>query len=434
MTALGVRAALSPRRVPPGARRLAGQWGALLTGNVGGSLLHFLGVVVTVRAIGLDAFGSVALIAAYVAIVDGLLNFQSVHVLTKHLGGRDIGSGRSAGLIKLGVLTDLGTAALALAVAALCAPLAVAAFSLDTRWLPWMLAATLLIPTRLLGTPEAVLRCAGRFDVIGWRSGLVGGGFFLGALVAWRAGAPPPAFLVAWLGGEALANLVLIGGAARVLGRRGCVRVRRARARDALRDAPFFWSSLFHTNLMSTLRLLTQDADILLVGGLLGPAAAGGLRSVKSVSRLMSSMGVEQVLSPRIAARCQAGDSAGARRVFGQGALAVGGAFTVIAAVLAVLGGRLLGALYGPEAAALGALLALMAGARALNAVGAVSVPLLVSTHRSGALAVSAAAGALVFFAATPPLLLTAGLLGVGVGQVLAEATSLALRLRRAAR
>lgn len=101
--------------------RLLKNAGKLLSGEVAASGISLITMAFAARALGPEQFGILALIQAYVVIVDKTINFQSWQALIKYgsdaLTDRDDNSLK--GLIKFGFFLDISTSILGAIVAVL---------------------------------------------------------------------------------------------------------------------------------------------------------------------------------------------------------------------------------------------------------------------------------------------------------------------------
>lgn len=290
-------------------------WAKIASGNVAAGLLRFVGIAIAARALSLDVFGILVQIEAYVRVIDGLLNFQSVNVLTRYLveADRDGDKNRFAGFVKAGILVDAGTALFSCSLAVALLPFLYDWLSVPSEWLIWAILFCLVIITRLLGTTEAILRCFDRYGSIASRELIISIILVAGSLLAWAADAGGEVFLMVWMMAEVIANIVFIGLSLRVLRQHGIDHVVSANARKAMRSAPSFWSQLWHTNITYGVRIVSQQGDLIIAGMVLGPAAAALLRAAKVTTALLSQVGrpLQQVASAQITRLWAGGDGHG---------------------------------------------------------------------------------------------------------------------------
>lgn len=148
-------------------RRLLKNSSQLLGGSIAKSALGFGAVLLAARGLGPEKYGFLALIQAYVTIIDKLVNFQSWQALIKYgadtLEENDPTNFKK--LIKFRTFLDAGSALLGTLVAiGVGWVLGVwGAHSPQFTWL--MMGYSGVVLFNLIGTPKAILRLFDRFDV-----------------------------------------------------------------------------------------------------------------------------------------------------------------------------------------------------------------------------------------------------------------------------
>ncbi len=362
---------------------LAIGWAKIASGNIAAGVLRLLGLAIAARSLDLASFGLLVLIEAYVRVIDGLLNFQSVNVLTRYLAEAEHADDaqRFRGFLKAGFLIDATTAVATCLLAISLLPAIHGLIGIPADWVTLAMIFCAVIATRILGTAEAVLRCFDRYWSIGLREAISSALVVAASLVAWRMGGGAWIFLLIWMGAEATANIAFLIWTVHVLRARGITAVHRADARAAVRAAPEFWPLLWQTNLTSGIRILTQHGDMLVVGAVLGPTAAGLLRAAKNLASLVSQFGrpLQQVSSAQIA-RLWADGRGSTLLVYNATICATAAtAGLAIAAVFLVAGQIPLTLVFGPEYIQASGLLAIIMLAEAVYLAGITLLPTMVT-------------------------------------------------------
>lgn len=286
-------------------RRRLKNVGHLLTGNFAGSLIGLVAFALTARALGPVDYGALALTYAYTRAIERLVTFQSWQPLIKYGAGLQDAGRRDdlKALLKFGLVLDLSGAAAAWSVAIVLALVAapLLAWSDDTLFLVLLYSTVLLF--HVSGMPMAVLRLAGRFQVVAYgqvansvvRLLLCGAAFVLGGgfLV----------FAAIWIAMQVMGSLTFLWFAFRELRRQDVRGLWRAPLRGITRRFPGLWGFSWSTNLSLTVRSSAQEFDTLLVGALADPASAGLYHIAKRVGRLAQQVGaqVQAVLYPDVA-------------------------------------------------------------------------------------------------------------------------------------
>ena len=238
----------------------------------------------TGRALGLETFGLLILIASYAQAANGLSKFQSWQLVIRY-GGAALAKGDEASFKRASSLAlglDLTSGLLGMVAALLLLPLIGGWFGIGDDLMFYGLLYCLLIPTMGASSPSGMLRALDRFDLISWqgtvtpivRAGLATVGFFQG----WGL----PEFIMLWAATDLLGDLFLWFLAWREMGRRGM----RAGVRPTLKPVGLdaVWPFAIQVNLTSSLMAAWGPIARLIVGGLLGEAAAAIYRVAASLA------------------------------------------------------------------------------------------------------------------------------------------------------
>lgn len=268
--------------------RVVRNTGKLLAGTTAAALFGLGSNVLAARRLGPDAYGFLVLLSTFLfAIVNGVLSFQSWQAII-HYGAITLVDRREADLkrlVKFGFILDGATSIVATVIGAGAVLLYGRAKGWDTALL---LAATLSgtgLFLRLSGTSVAILRLFNRFDLLALqqaaaaavRLGVVG--------VVFVRGAGLTGFLYAWLATEVAGHALLTALALGEVRRRGLRGLSGARLHGLTSTFPGIWKFLLTTNLHGTTRLGARELDVMIVGGILGPAAAGLFKIVRQFAR-----------------------------------------------------------------------------------------------------------------------------------------------------
>jgi O-antigen/teichoic acid export membrane protein len=286
-------------------RRLAKNAGYLISGNVVAAGLGLIALALIARALGPEELGLLALIEAYVALVDRLIRLEPWQALIKY-GADALERDRRddfRSLLKFGTLIDAGGAACG-------ALLAIGFVAAAGPWLGWSeqtvhMASiySLSLLFKLAATPTAVLRLFDRFPV------------FAGLEVA-TAAARAALFAIAFLAGAGLWTFLLLAMALhlghhlalaliawRELRRRGYGHILRARVAGVANRCPGIWSLIWSLKVSVLIRRSTGDLDVLLIGAFLDTGAVGLYHVAKRFGDATLKVGVpiQQVLFPDVA-------------------------------------------------------------------------------------------------------------------------------------
>ena len=405
-----------------GLSRLIANAGRLLAGNTVASVLGFASLVLMARALGPEALGLLALIQAYATTAGVVFQFQSWHAVVKYgaeaLEGGEVGEFES--LIRFGTLLDLGSALLGAGIAAAVALAVGSWFSWDEATSRLAAAFCITIAVDWGGTPKAVLRLFDRFDALA-RVQVISAAVKLVAVGA------------AVVLDASFAVFVLISGLAVVVGHALVIayawRELRARGHGAALRGPLLEESrrrpgllrfVFATHLSGSLGIVTRELDLLIVGGLLGPAAAGLYRVAKQFAAVLSRPfeALYHAVYPELARLWAAGERAAFRGlVLRGGALAGAVAFAVWAGLWG-FGEALLRLTVGPEFVVAYGVLLWFAASVVVGVASFALEPAGYSMGRARAMLLAHAFATALYLGLLVVLVLRLGLVGAGVAAV----------------
>ncbi len=276
--------------------RLFKNAGLMFSGNVISSLLGLVSTALTARGLGVAAFGVLAVIRAYVLLIDRLVSFQSWQALI-HYGADSLEKNKPQEfkqLVAFSTLLDVSTAVLGTGIALA-----------GLRWVgPWQRWDPLTVQMavwysfsllfNLSSTPKGILRLFNRFQLFAAQQ-IVAAVFKLTCVaIAFASGAGPRAFLAIWISTDVLGYLLLFACAWAELIRRGFASIFTSFSiREVAHRCPGIWGFVWATNLNLSLRNALKEFDTLLVGGMLGNVAAG----LYQVARQCTKM-IDQIADP----------------------------------------------------------------------------------------------------------------------------------------
>lgn len=303
-------------------RRRAGSVGHLLTGNLVSSLLGFVAVALTARALGPADYGMLALAYTYARAVERIVSFQSWQPLIKYgaaLEGPEQREDLKA-LLKFGLLLDIAAATVAWLVAIGIAVAVASLLGWSARSLELIFIACTVLLFQLSGMPTAVLRLAGRFRRIAYGSVLSTSIRLLACAAGMLIGADLVDFAMIWAATQILGSLFFCAVALFELRRQGIRGLLRASLRGVTTRFPGLWNFAWSANLSLTLRASAHELDTLIVGALADPESAGLYHIAKRIGRLAQQVGVQvqAVLYPDVARLWAARAIANFRRAVSQ--------------------------------------------------------------------------------------------------------------------
>lgn len=289
----------------PALRRLLRIWSTLLSGSVLAQILNLLAFAIAARALTLEMIGGIAMIQGIARLIDGLVNIRSGVALTTYCARFEAANDRGGfvGLLKAGFVLDCVTAAIAAVIAAVVLWMFTGVVGVSEALVECAPYYALVVLVSVPGLHLAVLRTFDRYgaiavsDVVGavLRILLFALGFALDAGPLW--------FLVAWLATDILVQVIPLTLAFAELKTRGYPSVIKARARATIGGVPGFWKMIWTTNFTTSIRSLSEQGDVVLLGWLAGSSAAGVYRIAKAAAAPVLQLGfpVQQAAFPEMA-------------------------------------------------------------------------------------------------------------------------------------
>lgn len=417
-------------RIWPRMRRNAG---VILGGRAVGGVLNLAAAAVAVRAVGLEAFGVVALLQAYVRMIAGLLRFESWAAVTRY-GTALFDDGATDDLRRLlGFTLRLDAIAFALSVA-----IAAAAAPLIAGWFDWPEGVARLAPWYALtivfitgATPTGFLRLVDRFRVLAEQHALNAVLRLAGAVALFLAGGGAVALALVWGAAAVVSGGYMLRVAWAEARRRDLAPRFRGGWRELSQGFPGIWRFMGVTNATSIVETVMSHASVLIVGGVLGTTGASLYAIVRqlteSLGKLSSLLG--PVIFPEVALLEARGERARLRRLMRRTLRASG---LILAAFLAVLwpaAEPLLVAIFGAETAPAAPLLIGAGAAAGLRACGFALAPALLSLGRDLAVFRTALVATALFVPLLVGLMHVMGLTGAGIALVVWQAMIFAARI-----
>lgn len=264
--------------------------GAWLTGATGvAACLGALQSVVMARALGLEGFGTVGLVVAFVNVFGRLTSFRMHEFVIQYVSQYEAGDRSSrAGAVKFAVGVEIAAAVLAYLILWLAAPLGARWFVRNPEATFFIRLYGLAVLAGLVGeTSQGILQLYGRYRRYSLASTVGAAVSLVGIVAAVASGRGLVGVLVGLVVGALATGSILAGSALfEVRHRLGAdwwaarLDVLGARWRSVL----MFVSS---TNISATLSMIAKDGDVLWLGLFRSPTEAGLFRLAYSLAGLV---------------------------------------------------------------------------------------------------------------------------------------------------
>lgn len=413
-------------------RRLAGVGALILGERVMFGLLNLAAAALAVRAVGVEAFGVVALLQAYARLSGELAQFQSWQALIRfgavalHDGRRDTFRSLVGFCARLDLLTLGG--------AALVAGLAAGPLGRALGWpepmialAPWFVISTLFI---IPATAHGVLRLFGRVSDIAAQHAIAAVMRFVGAAGLFALGGGAVELAVVWAAAGVASGLWVMARAWRALGAEGLRPQLSMGWGGGGAVYPGVWRFLWTASFSATIQAAVAHGATLAVGAVLGASEAGLFAIARQVADALAKPAtlMGPLILPELAWLRARGDAAALRKLTLRCAALALGAVVALGSGFLLAGAPLLRLAFGPQVEGALTVLTLMSAASGFTIVGFALEPTLLSLGRMRAVAVSLAVAATLFCATLVSLLPAIGIAGAGAAMLAFRGALFALR------
>jgi len=257
--------------------RIFASMGKVASGKAGAALLSLAYLAIGTRTLGPENFGVLVLVHGYAVTVGGLFEFPAWQAIVRYgaEAEREGDHNRLSRLLRFSTRVELSGGLAGLLAAALLAPLV----GPQLGWSETALAMALPYSFAVLGSmraaPAGYLQLIDRFGLLGWHNLVAPGVRLVGAVMAASLGLGLHAFLVVWLV-AALAECLSLWGMAWFLAQKRLGRTLLSPSPgNVVKENSGLWSFVVASNTDTKLSELAGRATPLIVGAILGPAAAG---------------------------------------------------------------------------------------------------------------------------------------------------------------
>lgn len=239
-----------------------------------------LGLIALIAAgHGLDpaTFGMLMLVHSYALGAGAITKFQSWQLIVRYgapaLTRGDTATAKDA--IRLAFGLDIASGLVGMVAAMIALPLLAPDFGIDRDHLALAMLYCTLVPTMSAATPTGVMRLLDRFDILAKQQMATPLLRAAGAALAWAGGFGFPGFVMAWYVADICGDLILWWLTVGELRRRDMLDGLRPGLLSTARRLPDAWSFVWTTNISTSLSACWGPISNLIVGGILGPVAAG---------------------------------------------------------------------------------------------------------------------------------------------------------------
>ena len=385
------------------------------------------------RGLGVMLFGMLILIVSYAKAASGLSKFQSWQLIVRY-GGQALHAGdaeefkASTGFaFALDVVSGIG----GMIIAVMLLPFLGTWFGIEQQYLWLAMLYCTLLPTMGAATPVGVLRALDRFDLISWQGTTYPIARTALVATAWATNAPFEAYVAIWWITDLGGDIYLWFLAWRELRRRNLLEGIRPTLRPT--TLPGAWRFAIHVNLTSSLNAAWGPIARLIVGGLVGPAAAALFRVASSLAdgaQKPADM-LAKAFYPEVVRMDLKTKKPWKLMLRG---MALAGSVALLVVLILLLGGKpLVSLIFGDEFLGAYPILMVLIFAPLIGIFTFPLPPMLYSLDRPDAPLKAKIVGTIIYFMAVFPLALEFGVIGAAIAFVLgyaAMAVALFVQLR----
>lgn len=399
--------------------------GLLGIGKSGRAVFMLVAMALTARTLGVAEFGTLVLIHGLIMAIAKATRFQTwqalVHYGVKALEGID--TPRLVRIIKFSVLLDILTAFIAFGIIWIASDTAIKIFELDPRLSGvTQIYGGVIILLALNGSPEGVLQLFDRFDRIAWHSIIAPLIRCVGALFLFITQGSLCEFFVLWFIAEAISTMVLVTMGIVTFKEKMPAALFFERSPSLLKPEPGIWRYIGGTQLASTLDLSNKQLPMLMVGGILGPSAAGLFRVAQEfASVLLKPAGklFGRAFYPAFARLSAQNNSEARRQMVIRTAPLIGGAALLAFLFFVVFGRQLINLTAGSEFSGAYATMIWLCAGGVIGAFAFALEPLLIAAGLIRQTVIARAGASIIFIPVLYFLLQHDGIVGAGIASVI---------------
>lgn len=249
----------------------------LASSNAVSALLGLVALSCAGKGMSTQMFGVLVVIQAYAKGISDFIKFQTWQLVVKYgapaVANKNIRQFRD--VISFSLALDIASGAFAVVGGMLLLPLLAHAMGIDRQsfWLA-MLYCT-LIPSLAASTPTGILRAVDRFDLIAIQQAVRPLLRAAGSVISYLGDFGFAGFIITWYASNLIGGMLYWWFAARELRRRNIHHALRPRLFATARRLPGAWNFVWTTNFAHSIWSARNSCSTVLVGLVLGPAAAG---------------------------------------------------------------------------------------------------------------------------------------------------------------
>ncbi|MGW5887049.1 lipopolysaccharide biosynthesis protein [Priestia megaterium] len=404
-------------------KRLLKNAGILLSGNILATMLALLSLGITARSLGPHLFGVLVLIETFILVVDGIVNLQSFQSLIKY--GSDFLERKQResykSLIKFGFILDSITAFIGTCIAIIVVYFFSDLLNIQESVKPLVCFYSLVILLHITGTPTAILRSFNKFNVLAWKNVIQSFIKLIGVTVVYIMDGSLTSFIVVWIISDVVSSLYLIIKGVRCLENNGYKQFYKAKLSVISGKRKGIVTFILSTNVNSTIRMLSRQFDVLIIGAVLGAASSGLYKVAKQFSSILSKVSdpLYQAIYPQLTKLVITNDYKRIKQLSVKSGLIVGLVSLSIWICFLMFGPTFISLAVGKEFLAMDNLLLIYMLAIVLSVITFPFQPLMLAFGKPNLSLIIQVICTLVYFSSLYPLLKIIGIEGAGLAYLI---------------
>lgn len=249
----------------------------LASSNALSALLGLVALSCAGKGMSTQMFGVLVVIQAYAKGISDVIKFQTWQLVVKYgataVDNKNIRQFRD--VISFSFALDIASGAIAVVAGMLLLPLLAHSLGLDRQSLWLAILYCTLIPSLAASTPTGILRAVDRFDLIAIQQAVSPLLRAAGSIISYLGDLGFAGFIITWYASNLIGGVLYWWFAARELRRRNIHYALRPRLFAPASRLAGAWNFVWTTNFAHSIWSARNSCSTVLVGIVLGPAAAG---------------------------------------------------------------------------------------------------------------------------------------------------------------
>lgn len=249
----------------------------LASSNALSALLGLVALSCAGKGMSTQIFGVLVVIQAYAKGISDVIKFQTWQLVVKYgataVDNKNIRQFRD--VISFSFALDIASGAIAVVAGMLLLPLLAHSLGLDRQSLWLAILYCTLIPSLAASTPTGILRAVDRFDLIAIQQAVRPLLRAAGSVISYLGDLGFAGFIITWYASNLIGGVLYWWFAARELRRRNIHHALRPRLFAPASRLAGAWNFVWTTNFAHSIWSARNSCSTVLVGIVLGPAAAG---------------------------------------------------------------------------------------------------------------------------------------------------------------